>query len=311
MTAKMHISFDCEGRWGIADRGGSRQEVLTSENLRHAYEEILRILRKYDVAATFGFVTAFTMEKDELADSVFGLEGKLVFNEQDWLKPALTDISDNKFEGWSEPALLRLVADEDGHYICSHGGFHLPYDERKVPLSSAELDVEVAGRLSDKVKSPVRALIFPRNVIGYQAVLNEHGFVGYRGVDPCEQISGLRGKVSRLANEFLNFDARMLEGACEEVELTELSDAKFLNARIGIRRIVPERATRRRIDILVSSAIKNGGTLHFYTHPHNFINDSTMYSKLDYLCRKMRRAVADFGCSIVTIEDEVKNATRI
>ena len=52
------LSFDCEGRWGMADRNHAWLSELTTENLTEAYEYILETLSKYNIGATFAFVGA-------------------------------------------------------------------------------------------------------------------------------------------------------------------------------------------------------------------------------------------------------------
>jgi hypothetical protein len=61
------LSLDCEGKWGLADQISDHHvRYFTSENLRRAYGDPLALFEKWEVPATFAFVMAFTLAKEEL-----------------------------------------------------------------------------------------------------------------------------------------------------------------------------------------------------------------------------------------------------
>ena len=69
MPGTFIISLDCEGKWGIADRDNRIESgFITRSALIRAYESLLRVLSVYEASATFAFVMALTLTKNELDD---------------------------------------------------------------------------------------------------------------------------------------------------------------------------------------------------------------------------------------------------
>lgn len=89
--------------------------------------------------------------------------------------------------------------------------------------------------------------------------------------------------------------------------LVRLSSAKFLNARIGFRKLVLTRFTRNRLDQLLERTINDPGIMHIYSHPHNYVHDRGLFLTLDYLlmqASKLRRAGK---LRIITMRDELND----
>lgn len=307
MTGKLIVSVDCEGRWGIADRGAERLDGINNENLGRAYRQILTILERHNVRATFGFVAALCLEEEELLIAVRNCGDVLRFAGNDWLAPARKSLEASLFAGWSAPELVGLVMAGGQHHICSHGGFHIPYDEKSVSQEAIAEDISLVKKIESRHGLNQDVLIYPRNVVGFKAQLFKVGFRGYREIDRREMVSGIKGKTERLANEFLSRDRDDFVGLSykKEKKMLALSPGKFLNASIGVRKIVPVKATMGRIDCLLDSAVKNGSIVHFYTHPHNFISDKNMIHKFNYLMSRARDYERQGKISIETMGDEL------
>lgn len=285
MKAKLIVSVDCEGKWGIADRGKKRLDVITSRNLLKSYNDILNILRKYNMRASFGFVAALCMDEEWLKEKCHQLERSISYNGNDWLTEVKASLKNKDLSGWCEPNLIKMVLDDGNQHVCSHGGFHLPYDEKKVSRNNINEDIKAIENFKSKYNINIDIMIFPRNIIGYQYILKNYNFKAYRDIDTCENIGGYKGKAIRFFNEMVSLDrfAKKKTAFDCKKKLICLSCAKFLNAKIGIRKYISVNITKCRIKNLVDSAVKSRSTIHFYTHPHNFINDHAMNDKFEYL----------------------------
>jgi len=307
MTARLVLSFDCEGKWGIADLGLDRQSALTSAALNQAYSTVLSTLRKHDAPATFAFVSALCLTNDQAKIEIEKNYEGIRYRQQHWLANALTSIRSENFEGWSEPGLISLVRQEPRHHICSHGGFHVPYDCENTPLETIDADLELIRSTEPMVGNEQGILVFPRNIVGHTQKLRESGFAAYRDTDPRELRSGLLGRVERFCHEFISFDRgdgrrhvyRKTDG------VTALSPGKFLSASIGIRSRIPMSFTKKRIDTLFAQAVKNDSIVHFYSHPHNFIEDKTLNQKLDYMLRRASDLRETGELRIITMKEEL------
>lgn len=309
MPARLIVSFDCEGKWGIADRSRRRIDALSSEKLRKAYSEILSTLRVHNARATFGFVGALCMDRDWLQEKCLRLDQSISINGIDWLREAKAALKIGDLSGWCEPDLIKMVMADSNQHLCSHGGFHLPYDEKKVSVTAIDEDIRVIEELRGIYNLKLDVLIYPRNIIGYQIKLKKSGFKAYRDIDSCENIAGVYGKIIRIVNEFSSFDKIPIMGnhGIDDRDLVTLSSAKFLNAKIGLRKLVPVNVTKTRIDTIIKFAVANGSILHLYTHPHNFIADPTMGDKLNYLLAVASKYVKHGDLEIATMEDELND----
>ncbi|WP_157076558.1 polysaccharide deacetylase family protein [Castellaniella caeni] len=311
--ARFTISFDSEGKWGVADQGPKTLSYIDGSGLRDAYCRILALLRKYEVSATFGIVGALCMDHDELRDRVSSVP-KLLYCNRDWLAPVRQDINNGKYDGWSHPEILAMLMEDGKHELCSHGGFHVPYDEINTPVESIDRDLSLIHAVQQEKGIFFENIIFPRNVVGYLKLLRDFGFHGYREMDPREQGLGLVERLMRLSYEFTSFDLKdmipvgKISGKSPPPHFNKpvaLSAGKFLNARIGIRNSISSRVSVQRIKKFVDEAVSSNLRVHFYTHPHNFIRDSGMFSKLE----KILMLVSDYRDSgvldVITMKDEL------
>jgi hypothetical protein len=69
MSGVFIISFDCEGKWGVADHLDTRiEESFTTVNLLQNYRDLLALLGEHDLRATFAFVGAYTLSAEAFLD---------------------------------------------------------------------------------------------------------------------------------------------------------------------------------------------------------------------------------------------------
>ena len=287
-TATLILSFDCEGKWGIADRQAAHMSFVTQSDLRTAYRIILQLHKKYNIQSTFAFVAALCMTEHELRDWLSTTQS-LEHDGRNWLASAIQQLNAGCTDGWCDETLLEMVVDADQHEICSHGGTHLPYSEKSTTATAVEVDLSLTQYVFDHHRLPINNIIFPRNIVGHRKLLSDAGYRGYRNVDPWETIAGVRGKLLRLAAEFLPLDRSSLPANAlikDSEDLFLIPPAKFLNASIGPRRFVPKDITHRRIDALLEFAVRNNRVAHIYSHPHNFISDQSLPEKLEYLLKR-------------------------
>lgn len=310
MTGKVIISLDCEGKWGMADRAAASLAFIDNARLLDAYRRILDIFDKFRAKATFGFVAALCLEP-ELLRSELDEVAHLSYRGRNWLSLAQSAIRAGDFEGWAQPRLVHEVTARGGHHICTHSGTHIPYSDSDTSAESVAWDLDFARRMHSAKGLEWGQIIFPRNVVGHLRAVAQAGVTAYRDVDPQERKSGRAGKLTRLFHEFANLDAGnlMVRPPLALGGPIPLSGAKFLSARIGIRRYIPVPATLRRIEVLLKFAARKGATAHFYTHPHNFLRDPSVFVKLEHLLRTASNLGSSNGLEICTMKEE-ENALR-
>ena len=142
------LSFDCEGKWGMADIYTPWDISLTRTNLLSTYEFILQTLEKYNISATFAFVGAFTETREEFLDTSYpNLSSTSYAN---WLGPSKGRILDRSEEGWFLPEIFEMVLGQQKHEIASHGYTHIPFTS--LAGSDVKLELDMIRNWSEKKK---------------------------------------------------------------------------------------------------------------------------------------------------------------
>ena len=99
MSGKFIISFDCESKWGMADSLTSiHKEMFHASELERVYSELITLLEKYNMPATFGFVGALTMTSDVFLDEWEELL-KGAPDHREWPENFFQDVDKNQLSG--------------------------------------------------------------------------------------------------------------------------------------------------------------------------------------------------------------------
>jgi peptidoglycan/xylan/chitin deacetylase (PgdA/CDA1 family) len=248
MAGRFILSFDCEGKWGIADHLRPEHDALLSGGrLTEAYGWIAALLAETEVPATFAFTELMLLDPAALA----ALPGAEIAARLPYTSAAFAEIAAGRFDGWSLPEVAALVADR--HEIATHGVTHAPWGE--IDAAQARFELSLTAR------APGQTFIFPRNQVAHVEVLAEAGFTGYRLGPPP------RSRAVSLLQE-ANLASRS-EPVPSAAVPQPIPAGYFINWRSGPRRLVPPALTRARARRILNHAARTGGVAHFWTHPEN------------------------------------------
>jgi peptidoglycan/xylan/chitin deacetylase (PgdA/CDA1 family) len=252
--------------------------IINNESLKHAYDYLLSVLGKYSINATAAFVSAFAVDSSVLYDHV-ELIKRLAKLNPTWFTSILAILNAGEFDGWSGSAFYRLTS-AAGMEIGWHGASHLPLSEQTSEQSAA-IEIELASRLSASLGQQPRTIVFPRNQIGHLPLLRTVGFENYRDGLANDGID----KVRNLLAEF-NLTAGCKPQALKvENGWGVCSAGNFLNWPSGIRRLVPLAVTINRWKSMLRAAAEQGGHVHMWFHPHNFITAPQMKISFEEITR--------------------------
>jgi peptidoglycan/xylan/chitin deacetylase (PgdA/CDA1 family) len=290
VAARFILSFDCEGKWGVADHLTARhREELSDQRLREAYRSVLGVLDDFQIPATFAFVGAFTQSRGDFAKVRPAIEAisRVV---PDYLGPALRDLDETGGAGWHGDHLVDLVGlAQAGHEIALHGVTHVPWTDFDEAGAQAEL------ALFDQLEGPIRqsrTFVYPRNRVAHTDLLAGHGFGGFRTRGPR------RSRLSSLLSEFNLFEAP--EQPSPPGSIVEIPAGFFLNWRRGVRRLVPPAVTRARARRLLKAAAPNGGVVHYWLHPENVASAPSTIGILKLIVREVAEARDAGNCEVMT-----------
>ncbi len=281
------ISFDCEGKWGMADKINEHHErMLTNDQLNETYQRLVALLDSYRIKATFAFVGAFVMSPDEFhAHSDWFQDVQI--GDRIWLERFRHDIARGCRDGWLNPESLAIVRASPRHEIGSHGFTHLPLGESAITRN--EFLNEMAGirRVAELKNVPFKTLIYPRNDVGYPNDLAAGGIVGYREFlfKQHPKFAGARN----ILREFNLLQRSQVYGHSGGV--VRIPSGYFLNWRTGLRRKIPVAVSVQRWSNLIDDADHRGGVVHLWSHPWNFLNGHDQFSLFEQLLERAARAI--------------------
>lgn len=290
MPATFMLTFDCEGRWGVADQLTARDRtILTDEGLRQAYASIVALLDEYRIEATFAFVGAFAQSAPDFARLLPALEAFGAFA-PDYVGAALRDLKASGGAGWHGDQLVDLIAKaRTEHEIALHGVTHVPWTQ----LDERGVDAEMA--LFQSLSGPVRSsctFVYPRNFVAHADKLAQNGFAGFR-LAPLP-----RSRPRSLLAEFNIFEA---PGRPADAEgLVRIPAGFFLNWRSGPRRLVPPALTRLRARRLLDAAAATNGIVHYWLHPENIATAPSTLELLRTLVHDVAEAREAGHCQVMT-----------
>lgn len=280
MAATVIFSFDCEGKWGVADSlSPATHTALANDRLGEAYRKLVALLDQYQVPATFAFVGLFAEPAAELRNMRHPLD-QMARLSPDYLAPALADARDGSRQGWHGDWAVDLVgSSRTSHELAFHGATHIPWDT----MSDALLEQEIA--LYHSLTSPIgrsKTMVFPRNRVAHLDAVRSLGIGAYRlGLD--------RPRAINLLDEFNPLPKAQF--SCSAVDgLIAIPAGYFVNWRHGLRRSIPRAWSRLRAQWLIERAARSGAVVHFWLHPENIARAPATLDSLEDILRLVRQS---------------------
>jgi peptidoglycan/xylan/chitin deacetylase (PgdA/CDA1 family) len=286
MPGRFIISFDCEGKWGMADHITRHHDrVITGTALIRAYEKLLGLLAAYEVPATFAFVMGFVLsggEREQLAQQFCDVK----VNGRNWMRNFRAAEEHGKLDGWFCPEAFELVRSHAEHEIACHGFRHIPLAEGAVSEADARFELGAARLAAELKRVRLQTFVFPRNQVGHVELLKQEGYIGYR---TAPKQSSFGGRLADLGNELCVWEKAQPELSRNDT-IVSIPSGYFLNWRAGIRQLVPRRITALRWQSIIEDAIVGNRVTHVWLHPHNIITGPETFDTLERLLAQVVEA---------------------
>lgn len=278
MTGTVLLTFDCEGKWGVADKLDPHyRHCLTSRALDATYRDVLGLLRKYRMRATFAFSAAFAVSRSDFAQLLPAIE-RHGAADGPWMRNALAQIRNDDGDGWFGPDCFQAVRQDDVHEIASHGFSHLPWGASYATRDVVDAELALVRTVPGFSSRCVETFVYPRNQVAHTDILPSHGFRSFR--DGRHSF----GRAANLLRE-LNLVAPSEKPRRVAPDLAALPAGHFLNWRYGARRAIPIAVTVERWKHMLRHASRNHGVVHAWTHPENFVDGESMFPLLERILR--------------------------
>lgn len=255
--ARFILSFDCEGKWGMADDAAmASNNPINGDSLTKAYTQIFEILERHKIAATFALVGLFAGGYEQYVDS----RGELLDSEphRDWLKVPERSFAAGFQDGWFYPELVNQIKARGNHEIASHSFTHLPLHNGGVAEKSFLTELKFVNQWKAQNSLELSTFIYPRNQIKFEEQLSNFDFLGYRQCDI--QNSAYANRFQILQDE-CNI-GRKSDKHSVSTRPIAIPPGTFLNWRHGPRRIIPKWVTLKRWSNVLDHAVFSGGVAH-------------------------------------------------
>ena len=265
-NARFILSFDCEGKWGMADDPAmASNNPISGDSLTKAYTQIFEILERHKIPATFALVGLLAGGYEQYVDS----RGELLESEphRNWLQVPERSFAAGHHDGWFYPELVNQIKAKGNHEIASHSFTHLPLHNAGVMEESFLTEMKFVNQWKEKNSIDLSTFIFPRNQIKFQDRLNDFHFDGYR---QCDIQNGAYANRFRILQDECNIGRKSDEHSMSAKPVA-IPPGTFLHWRHGPRRVIPKWVTLKRWSNVLDHAVASGGVAHLWLHPHNLI----------------------------------------
>lgn len=284
MPGAFVISFDCEGKWGMADHLDKRHSEISQQNLLVTYAQLVKELDERKLLATFAFVGMFTLTDKERKIWEPAMPDAF-YNGSNWSEHYRSHKKRHGTDGWFCPEALDIVLQSGRHEVACHGFTHLPFDANDTPVAALDDEIICAREIAQQKGIQLKTFVFPRNKPGRVGTLASNGFLGYR-----DSLDHRSSRVGRIWSE-LNVYERSHPHSMLKSTLCPVPPGFFLNWRKGVRASIPGFVTLRRWKNILDDAAANGKVAHLWLHPHNLITSPATFSLLRKVLDYVRHLV--------------------
>ena len=302
------LSIDTELVWGSFDHVPPADFAARYPDERGVIREILALLDRHDVAATWAVVGHLF-----LADCARGQDGRAhpgmprpdyAWFRGDWYRadPCADRTTEPLWYG--DDIVDAIVAGTAGHEIGSHGFSHAVFGDPGFSADDARAEIGESLRVAALGGLELRSFVFPRNREGHHEVIAEGGFVAVRGADPT-WYAGLPGPLGRLAHlldQALAVTPPVSVPRQVRPGLWDIPGSMLLMERTGLRQLVPVSARVRKARRGLRRAIREGAVFHLWFHPFNLAPDRrAMLGALDQILTDVARLRAAGRIDVLTM----------
>ena len=311
------LSLDTELIWGTFRMWSPAQFEAKYPNVRVTISNILRLLERYEVSATWAVVGHLFLERCE-RDAAGVAHPDLVhpsqsFCHEDWYSrdPCGDSAGDHL---WYGPDILDMIQGASvSQEIGSHSFGHPLYGDTEFSREAAAADLDACLAVARLRGIELRSFVYPGNSVAFQELLRERGFRAFRGIGPEEgRIRSLPARLqrpARLATQVLGTKPQVGRPTEELPGLWDIPASMLLLTRTGLRRLSTRHARLRKARAGIATARRQGSVFHLWTHPWNFADDPGFH--LDVLDEILEGVARDRDAGLLRVETMGSMAARL
>lgn len=259
---KLIFSYDAEGNWGCVDWAKPYLADDKANALDQAYSQIVDLHETYKVPATFGFVGLYAATQVD--------REKIISRDYDKFLDKYPNMVNTTGCWHGNDNFQKVNKNRDLFEIASHSMSHLPFNEIEGEQVLKEF-IQSKDMLSSYAEREVTSFIYPRNFIRQTNDIQNYYKV-YRNT-PANK------KHQRIADLLRTMTGKELFLGNEVSE--------FLFWKGGARERLSDNNWKKLWSKRLNNKNNNNKTYHVWSHPHNFVTDSTLLNRLEWLFKEI------------------------
>jgi hypothetical protein len=260
MPGQFCISIDLELAWGVWDHLTDDYISRCSELERSIVQRLLVTLDSYEISATWAIVGNLLLDAPQM--------------------------SRGRKEVWYAPDLIEAIKSaRTPQEIGSHSFGHVYFPS--ISPDEAQSDIDAARRIHAERQLAFDSFVFPRNMVGHEAILASAGIKVFRSVDRGWYTSVARanrfaGRLAHLVDNMLPIPPSTVVPIRHPNGLVELPSSMLLMARNGARKLVSSSALTSKARFGLQAAARKSEVFHLWFHPSNFYHSTeSQFQALD------------------------------
>ncbi len=314
MTPTFALTFDTELIWGSLHRMGPGEFAARHPDVRWTIRPIIGLLDAYQIPATWAFVGHLLLSRCERTADGRANHGLVAPPSDAASSPffAADPCSDRQRDPlfYGDDILDAVLAAKSRHEIGCHSFMHAPLNDPALNHEMIRADLQACRRAAAERGIELQSFVFPWNRIAHLPLLQEQGFVAFRGPDPTWHagIGGLPGRAAHLLDQAAAVTPPVVVPREELPGLWNIPGSMLLMPPRGIRSAVPARSRVAKAEAGLRAAIRRGAVFHLWAHPWNLANEAQFM--LGVLERILERAATLRQQGLLVIEPMAAIAAR-
>jgi hypothetical protein len=260
MPGQFCISIDLELAWGVWDHLTDDYISRCSKLERSIVQRLLASLDRYEISATWAIVGNLLLDAAQMSRG-----GK---------------------EVWYAPDLIEAIKSaRTPQEIGSHSFKHVYFPS--ISSDEAQSDIDAARRIHAERQLAFNSFVFPRNMVGHEAILASAGIKVFRSVDrgwytAVARVNRFAGRLAHLVDNMLPIPPSTVVPIRHPNGLVELQSSMLLMARNGARKLVSSSVLTSKARLGLQAAARRNEVFHLWFHPSNFYHSTdSQFQALD------------------------------
>lgn len=278
------LSLDTELCWGVVDKPEQlRKNIKYYEQARNCIEQIIALLEKYNISATWAIVGHLFLQE---CNSIGGQKhldiprSQYPWYSKNWFEESpCTNEKDAPL--WYGGDIIEKIIDCKVYQeIACHSFSHIPYGDKNTRRETVRADLSNCVSQAEKLSLKLRSFVFPRNEVGYIDELSGFGFRVFRGMEPTwyRRFPNKLRKVCHIIDQFLAITPPVSLPEYKE-GLYNISGSMFYLPMNGFRSLIPINFRIHKARKGIKKAVRDKKVFHLWFHPFNI---ATNQEKLLY-----------------------------